>query len=86
VHVHRFKVEDYRLVVCREVSSIPEELLPGQRRILFYMGLLLGVEIKLSGVKDRGSSEGAQKKKKKKKKTVYRFYVAAINLSPIKPY
>jgi hypothetical protein len=37
---HRFRVEDYNLVVYYEVSSIPKGLLRGQRRIHFYLGLI----------------------------------------------
>jgi hypothetical protein len=35
-YVHRYKVEDYYLVVYCEAGSTPEELLQGQGRILFY--------------------------------------------------
>jgi hypothetical protein len=31
-----FGMEDYRLVVYREVGSIPEELLPGQGRVFSF--------------------------------------------------
>jgi hypothetical protein len=42
VCVHRFKIEVSRLGEASMVGSIPEDLLRGQGRILFYMGLFMG--------------------------------------------
>jgi hypothetical protein len=36
-----FGMEDYRLVVYREVGSIPEELLLGQGRVFFLFSFLV---------------------------------------------